>query len=197
MTSLVPETEYDRPRRTRRVHERSRVALFDVFRHSFEEDDAKATNGRQKGSDPGRQARSSARRIGVSEEELRTHVKKHLEVLMNTVRLDAVVDLEGFPNVARSVVNYGFRDLSDLSRKDLFAPDVGQSIKQSLRDHEPRLVDDSIEVKIQSVEGDETQRIALNVLADLIADPADIPVDYQADIDTGSGKVILQPRKRS
>ncbi|MDA7422929.1 type VI secretion system baseplate subunit TssE [Tritonibacter multivorans] len=172
------------------------MAVFDVFRHSFEDGDKNTRV--QEGTEPATKdySRSNARRVGVSEDELRAHVKAHLETLMNTVRLDAVSDLTDHPNVARSVLNYGFRDLSDLSRRELLAQDISQSIKQSLRDHEPRLVDNSIEVKIQATGGDAAQRVGLQVMAELIADPADIPVDYEADIDTGSGKVVLQPQAR-
>jgi type VI secretion system protein ImpF len=132
----------------------------------------------------------------VSEEDLRAHVKAHLEILMNTVRLDAASDLDDYPHVARSVLNYGFQDMSNMTRRELIGQEVCRSVKQSLSDHEPRLVPGSIEARIQLLEGDEMQRLGLQVLAELIADPADIPVDYEADIDSGSGKVVLQPQGR-
>lgn len=186
----------DRRRRSRRVHERSRIALFDVFRQSFEHRDAREGTRllREKDSttiDDKDTARSSARRLGVDEETLRAHVHAHLAELMNTVRLDATVDLDNCPNVSRSVVNYGFQDLSNLTFKELTSKDLIRSIKQSLVDHEPRLIESSIKVTVTELEGDAEQRIGVHVTADLIADPADVPVEFKADIDTGSGKVIL------
>lgn len=183
-----------RRRRSRRVHERSRIALFDVFRESFEERDAQR---KMIQSSEGTIApRSNARRVGVDEATLRDHVRDHLCTLMNTIRLDAVVDLSETPNISRSVLNYGFQDLSDMTRKELVSSEVHKSIKQSLMDHEPRLVGKDIDVVIKTLEGDPQQRLGVHVSADLIADPADIPVDYQADIDAGSGKVILEPGKK-
>ncbi|MEL6617273.1 MAG: type VI secretion system baseplate subunit TssE [Pseudomonadota bacterium] len=135
--------------------------------------------------------RSNARRLGVDEDDLRTHVRQHLATLMNTIRLDAAVDLDDAPNVAQSVINYGFQDLSNLTRKELSSQAIAKSIKQSLADHEPRLVRNSIDVKVVTLDGDSYQRVAVHVTADLIADPADIPVEFNADIDTGAGKVVL------
>ena len=190
MVSVSSELEKDRKRRSRRVHERSRVALFDVFRHSFSKQVDQSGNSQTvAGSDVNR---SNARRVGVSEEVLRSHVKAHLETLMNTVRLDAVSDLENYPHVAKSVLNYGFQDMSNVTHREMIGQDISRSIKKSLQDFEPRLVKGSIEVKIRVEKDDVSQRLGLQVMAELIADPADIPVDYEASVDVGSGKVVLQ-----
>ena len=191
----------DRRRRSRRVHERSRIALFDVFRESFEHRDAREgarllREGDGTAVDQKDVARGSARRLGVDEDTLRAHVQAHLAELMNTVRLDAAVDLDDYPNVAESVVNYGFQDLSNLTRKELTSKDLIRSIKQSLMDHEPRLIGNSIKVTVTELDGDLEQRLAVHVSADLIADPADVPVEFQAEVDTGSGKVILNKGRR-
>ena len=196
MASRSYSTKAPRQRQGRRVHERSRIALLDVFRQAFEEHDGRAKS--QSHIEAGGlntvaevSGRSNARRLGVDEEDLRAHVRQHLATLMNTIRLDATIDLEDAPNVAQSVINYGFQDLSNLTRKELTSHNIAKSIKQSLADHEPRLVRNSIDVKVVTLEGDNYQRVAVHVTADLIADPADIPVEFKADIDTGAGKVVL------
>lgn len=196
MASRSSSTKAPRQRHSRRVHERSRIALLDVFRQAFEEHDGRATS--KSHSEAGGlntvaevSGRSNARRLGVDEDSLRDHVREHLATLMNTIRLDATVDLDDAPHVAKSVVNYGFQDLSNLTRSELTSHAIATSIKQSLADHEPRLVKGSIDVKIVTLDGDNYQRVAVHVTADLIADPADIPVEFRADVDTGAGKVVL------
>lgn len=185
----------DRRRRTRRVHERSRIALFDVFRQSFEEHDARkgaSAIAEPDGSSTAElSSRSNARRIGVDEQTLRMHVQDHLATLMNTIRLDAAVDLDDAPNVKRSVVNYGFPDLSSLTIKELNSRDMLQTIRSALEDHEPRLVPGSLAVRMDTIEVNAQARVAVHLTADLIADPADVAVEFSADVDTGSGKVIL------
>ena len=167
---------------------------MDVFRESFRhKDGTKAINQGSAKNDATNliSQRSNARRLGVDEETLRSHVHDHLAVLMNTIRLDATVNLDDAPDVAKSVLNFGFQDLSNLTRKELTGFEVARSIKQSLGDHEPRLVPESIRVKVDSLDGDGQHRVSVQVTADLIADPADIPVEFQADVDLGAGKVIL------
>lgn len=179
------------------MHERSRIALFDVFRQAFEEQDAKARASSQteKGTQVAQVShRSTARRVGVDETTLREHVRDHLALLMNSIRLDAVESLDEYPETKASVLNYGFQDLSNLSRDELKGHEVARSIKQSLIDHEPRLVPSSIVVKVLT-EGDIQQRVSVHVTADLIADPADIPIEFQADVDTDAGKVSMASRR--
>ena len=200
MASRSSKNSAQRQRANRKVHERSRISLLDVFRQSFREHDSGAQA--QSEVEAGGlntvskiSGRSNARRLGVDEDTLRAHVREHLATLMNTIRLDAAIDLDDAPNVAKSIVNYGFQDLSNLTRTELTDHTIAKSIKQSLSDHEPRLVKSSIDVKVQVLEGDDYQRVAVHVTADLIADPADIPVEFSADVDTGAGKVVLNAKR--
>lgn len=196
MTSRISPAQKLRQQHKRHIHERSKIALIDVFRESFAEQDAKISadhNSEQGVSQV--TGRSTARRLGVTEEVLRSQVHAHLQTLVNTIRLDAAIDLSDTPHVAKSVVNYGFQDLSNLTRKELSSRPIADSIVQSLADHEPRLVKESIEVQVVTLEGDVYQRVAVQVAADLIADPADIQIEFTADIDTGAGKVILNAER--
>ncbi|QUJ78247.1 type VI secretion system baseplate subunit TssE [Sulfitobacter albidus] len=170
-----------------------------MFRHGFEKRDTRAKTTMEPETGGGVVARlsdrSKARRLGVSEEELRAHVRRHLETLMNTIRLDAVDDLSDTPHVAESVLNYGFQDLSNLTRKEMMGRQVAESVKEALARHEPRLVKRSIAVSIKSLEGDDYQRVFVEISADLIADPADVSIEFSADIDTGAGKIILNNQR--
>ena len=58
-------------------------------------------------------ARSQERRIGTDEATLRQHLTADLASLMNTINLDAVIPLDDAPYVAKSVINYGFGDMSE------------------------------------------------------------------------------------
>jgi type VI secretion system protein ImpF len=196
MALEAQDGEAARRKRTRRVHERSRVALFDVFRDSFVEGKKRRTEVLDDRTHVPFKVKSNSRRLGVDEQTLRAHVHQHLYTLMNNIRLDAAIDLTDCPNISSSILNYGFCDLSDLSKDQIMSSEIEKSIKKSLSDHEPRLVKRGIEVKIGSVTEDLGNRLFVQVSANLIADPADIPVDYEADIDTGSGKFTLSSAQR-
>ncbi|MGR3467805.1 MAG: type VI secretion system baseplate subunit TssE [Shimia sp.] len=172
---------------------------MDVFRLSFEDNDAR--QGAMSTEDTGGRntiaeisARSKARRVGVDESVLRAHVRDHLATLMNCVRLDAIENLDVHPAVKASVVNYGFQDLSSLSREEITSRRIASSIRQSLVDHEPRLVPTSIHVEVRTA-GDIQQRVGVFVSADLIADPADIPIEFEADVDPDGGTVSLSSQR--
>lgn len=162
-----------------------------VFRSAFHEKDSERESARQ--SEDGTQVsgRSKARREGVGEETLKVHLQADLTALLHTTRLDAVVDLEDLPHMRSSVVNYGFRDLSRVGLKEIGSQDVVRSIRQSLIDHEPRLVPESIEVTLDGASGDARQFLSFSIKADLMGDPVDIPMDFTADVDLGAGKLRL------
>ncbi|MEQ8899779.1 MAG: type VI secretion system baseplate subunit TssE [Roseovarius sp.] len=172
-------------------HERAKVSLFQVFRDANERHDAKVGRPANEGGETEISVRSKLRRDGIPRDKLRTHLQADLNALLNTVRLDATVSLEDAPHVARSVLNYGFRDLSNIAASELNTPQITASIRQSLIDHEPRLLPESIEVRITRNDGGTAQRISLSVSAELIGDPVDIPVDFDAEVDLGAGKLRM------
>ncbi|MBP0484994.1 type VI secretion system baseplate subunit TssE [Sagittula sp. M10.9X] len=130
-------------------------------------------------------------REGVNEQQLRHHIEADLNALMNTIRLDAINPLHKAPHVAKSILNYGFRDLSSVTLRELNSDAIRESIRQSLIDYEPRLVPGSIEVSVKRGEGGKDQRMELYVSADLMGDPVDIPMDFDAEVDLGAGKMRM------
>ncbi len=172
-----------------RREDRAMISVMEVFRSSHEAHDFRKTDvsmNEQEGTTRARQ-----RREGISETQLRLHLEADLNALLNTIRLGAAIPLDDVPHVQRSILNYGFRDLSSVSASELNTPQVVNSIRQSLIDHEPRLVKDSIEVEIQDRQGDTAQRLSIRVTAELIGDPVDIPVNFDAEVDLGAGKLNM------
>lgn len=174
-----------------RREDRAKVSIMQVFRASYQAHDAKRTSA-SLGSEQGELSeRARMRREGVSEDEMRRLLQDDLASLMNTVRLDAATPLEDADHVARSIINYGFQDLSSIAAKDLNTPNVVASIRQSLIDHEPRLLPESIEVKVIRADGGTNQRLSLHVEAEMMGDPVDVPLNFDADVDLGAGKMTM------
>lgn len=110
---------------------------------------------------------------------------------MNTIQLDSAVALDDVPHVKASVINYGFRDLSDVTAHDLNSLAVVKSIRQSLLDHEPRIVPESLEVDVAERPAGGRNRLAVSVSAELMGDPVDIPIQFDAEVDLGVGKLHM------
>lgn len=171
--------------------DRAKVSIMHVFRSAHDEHDAKKKAVRE-GKNPREiTSRSKVRREGVSEDELRRHLEADLRSLLNTIRLDSIEPLDDYPHVRASVVNYGFQDLSNVSSADLGKPDVVNSIRQSLIDHEPRMIAETIDIQVTQNEGGTQQRLSLTVSAELVGDPVDIGLDFEADVDLGTGKMRM------
>ena len=162
-----------------------------VFRASAEARSSRNTGSVRQDGERTVTVRTKQKREGVDEGELRRHLNVDLNALMNTVRLDAVIDLDNHPYVAKSILNYGFRDMSSLIRSEKTDNMIAASIRQSLIDHEPRLIADSIEITIVPQDESLAQKVAFEISAELVAEPADIPLDFVAEVDLGAGKMKL------
>jgi type VI secretion system protein ImpF len=191
MTSQDDHNDSGPSRRAWRTGERSKVSIMQIFRSSFHAHDAKQAHQQIEGSDTEITQRSRQRRVGMSEDELRSHLQADLNALLNTIRLDSVVDLVDAPHMAASILNYGFCDLSGIGAADLKTGTFIASIRQSLIDHEPRIVASSLDVKVIDAETSSNQRLSISVYAELMGDPVDIPLHFDAEVDLGAGKMKM------
>lgn len=180
------------PRRDWRKGERSKVSVMQVFRAAFEEHDARKDRGKTETGDGEITKRSMQRRDGVGLDTLKRHLEYDLSALMNTIQLDSAVSLEDVPHVRKSVLNYGFRDLSDVTARDLNDLAVVNSLRQSLLDHEPRIIPASLDVQVADRGGGNTRhRLMIHISAELMGDPVDVPIDFDAEVDLGVGKLKM------
>ena len=189
-----PDTETDtsgQGRRLWRQDERAKTSIMQVFRASFAENDARRNRERNEDGSVDVTSSRRQRREGISQDQLREHLEADLTALLNTIRLDAAISLDDAPYVARSILNYGFRDLSNIGAAELNTPAIIASIRQSLIDHEPRFIRDSIEVTVREGKDMSNQRLSIVVAAELMGDPVDIPLDFDAEVDLGAGKLLM------
>jgi len=177
-------------RRTWRKGERAKVSIFQTFRSAFQEKDSRRENPKPQGEVAISQ-RSRQRREGVSENMLRAHLEADLQALLNTIQLGSAIDLSDVPHVRRSIVNYGFRDMSSVSLAEMNSTSLRETIRKSLIDYEPRLITETIDVTVTEIEGDVRQRLAISVSAELTGDPVDIPLDFDAEVDVAVGKLKM------
>lgn len=169
---------------------KAKTSLLQVFRAAYLEHDARRNRGKaQDGTTQLTKARKQ-RRFGVSENELRAHLEADLAALLNTTHLESAIPLNDVPHVAGSIVNYGFRDLSSLGARELNTPAVVETLRRSLLRFEPRLIPASLDVQIRDGDG-RNHHLAVVVSAELMGDPVDVPLDFDAEVDLGAGKMTL------
>jgi len=134
--------------------------------------------------------RASPRQV-ITESLLRREVSQDLGALMNTVNLGSSIDLQEFPNVGHSILNYGIPDVAQRSINEFTVDDIGREIAAALHDFEPRIVSDTIRVTRDNTVRAESLKVRFVVRADLSCTPLDVPVEFVADIEVDTGKISI------
>jgi type VI secretion system protein ImpF len=167
------------------------VPLMFAFRDAFSRGDAGKQLDNRVGGERVIAERGSLRRRGAEEALVKENFSLDLLSLVNTVNLAAAVDLTGLEYVEKSVLNFGLSDITHLTSEDGAVSDVSKHLLDSLAEHEPRLHRDTLRVERSDSFDDVNQRIRFVVSGELACRPLDIPIEFVAEVDVGSGKVQL------
>lgn len=163
-----------------------------AFRQAFDEGDSKQRiDERDEAGERVVAGRRATGRSTMSEAALQRTVSEDLESLMNTVNLEASLDLDEHDAVRRSILNYGFADVVHRTIDEIGVNDISEEIQTVLQTYEPRLLPGSVQVvRDWSVSSDEL-KIRFVVRADLNCDPLNLPVEFVADLERDTGKITI------
>lgn len=123
---------------------------------------------------------------------LREIIQRDLSWLLNTGNLDSEIDPEQFPNVRRSVVNYGVPDTTGDYSTRARASDVRDAIRAAIELFEPRILDGSLTVISRSEDVGRESLIAFDIMADMWAEPVPTELYLRSQFDTTTGHVTLE-----
>src|SRR5882724_6045975 len=99
--------------------------------------------------EPEKSVESRDQRI-IALPKLRQFILRDLSWLLNTPHLAATEDLEEYPNVAQSVLNYGLPSFAGSAVARLSGAEVERAIKEAVLRYEPRLLPKTVKVKMVS-----------------------------------------------
>ena len=136
-------------------------------------------------------------RAPITEAVLRREVAQDLEILMNTINLGSAVDLEKYDHVRRSILNFGFSDVAHRSIDEYSVNDLKGEIETALMNFEPRLIRDSIHARRDSTVDAAELKVRFLVQADLSCEPVDVQVEFTADVELDTGKIVINRRRSS
>jgi len=167
-----------------------RIPLMAVFRAAAEERDArKAVDLRDSAGERIVAGRVITGRGGITESRLRSELSRDLSLLLNTINLESSLDFGRNGAARRSIVNYGIPDVGHRTIDEAGVEAIDGEIRDALLLYEPRLAPGSIHVeRDKSVESHELA-VRFIVRADMISDPVNVPVEFMAEVEAGSGKV--------
>src|SRR5262245_11585053 len=175
----------------REVPDYFQVPLMYAFRDAFSRGDAGKRLDNRVAGERVIAERSSSRRRGTDEALVRENFSLDLLSLVNTINLGSAVDLSGLDHVAKSVLNFGLPDITHMTSEDNQVSDVSRTLLAALANFEPRLHRDTLSVERSDVFDEVNQRIRFVVSGELSCRPLDVPIEFVAEVDDGSGKVQL------
>jgi type VI secretion system protein ImpF len=166
--------------------------LMFAFRAAHEKRDAKKTlDLRDEAGERVIAARRMTARAAVSDAVLRREVMRDILDLLNTTNFGAAQDVSTTPEARRSILNYGLPDIAWRTIDENGLAEIARELEVSLTEFEPRLARGSIKaVRDFSASPDEL-KLRFLVRADLRAYPLHVPIEFVAEIDFASGKIVL------
>ena len=84
----------------------------------------------------------------MSFRRLRESVIRDLEWLLSTGRLEISTELDSYPEVRKSVLNYGIPDISGISALDRDSETIEREIRQAILYFEPRILPGTLKVVV-------------------------------------------------
>ena len=86
----------------------------------------------------------------LSQQEYKAAVIRDLVWLLNSSSLDTVFDLDAYPAVRHSVLNYGLPDISGHTANSVDTQALEKSLKRVVYEFEPRIVPNSLKLAVHS-----------------------------------------------
>lgn len=126
-----------------------------------------------------------------NEAALRATIRRDLAWLLNTTNLESLVDLEPYPQVETSVLNYGVSDLAGrtLNRRAILAR--AREIRRAIRLFEPRLKHDGSNVAPVEEEG-QPHSLTFVIQAEIASAAQLAPVRFRTEIEAETTAVNVR-----
>ncbi len=126
---------------------------------------------------------------------LRESVLRDLNWLFNATQLSE--DLDGYPQVASSVVNYGLPPVSGRPASSLDFGEVARRLRQALLDFEPRLIPHTVRVSAISSEKDSPHNVvSFRIEGQLWSLPVPLEIYLRTDMDLENGQTQVVEANR-
>ena len=126
-----------------------------------------------------------------NENALRATVRRELAWLLNTTNLGAVVDLEPFPHVETSVLNYGVPDFAGKSLDSRVIVQRARDIRAAIRTFEPRMDPDSVTVEATD-KMERENAITYLINGDVRSAVRAIPVKFRTDVEVDTAAATVR-----
>lgn len=142
--------------------------------------------------EPGQLQESREKRV-LSMHKLRQSVVRDISWLLNASSLEVVENLDDYPEVAKSVVNYGIKNLAGSSMSGTNLAAIERGVKQAIQQFEPRILPNTLNIQMTSSDDKMNQlAIVFDIEGNLWAQPLPLHLYLRTEINKVTGDVNLQ-----
>ncbi len=142
--------------------------------------------------EPGSEKEAREKRV-LTSSQLRDAVKRDLAWLLNTTHLETVQDLDEYPAVRASTLNYGLPDLTGQVVAGLSRQQLEAYVKEAILAFEPRILHDSLRVTAEVDHGDGSRRaVSLVIEGELWAEPVPLHLLLRSEVEIDTGHVRVE-----
>jgi len=165
--------------------------LMHVFRAAHEAKDAKKkVDLRTESGERVIAGRRLRPRQVITEPVLRREVWRDLDALLNTISLEASVDMSETPMARKSILNFGLPDVAHRTIDEVGVREIPEEIREAIVRYEPRLAAASLRIERDTTVDPTELKVRFIVRAELTCEPVHVPVEFVADL-IETGKVVV------
>ncbi|HZL00554.1 MAG TPA: type VI secretion system baseplate subunit TssE [Caulobacteraceae bacterium] len=126
-----------------------------------------------------------------NESALRATVRRELNWILNTTNLESIEDLDPYPQIKTSVLNYGVRDLAGKTLSSRVIQARARQIRDAIRAFEPRMDPDRLDVETVPVTERENA-VTYVIRGDVTTAVQAMPVEFKTDVELDTAAVTLR-----
>ena len=141
--------------------------------------------------EPHSQQESRDKRV-LSMHKLRQSVLRDVSWLLNTDSMESVTDLSAYPEVARSVLNFGVKDLAGRTVSGTSLSELEKALKLAINHYEPRILPNTLNVQVLASDEMNQNALSFDIEANLWAQPLPLHLYLRTEIDKITGDVNLR-----
>lgn len=129
----------------------------------------------------------------LSLQRLRECVLRDLSWLLNTENAEPVLDLDDYPAVLTSVINYGIPTVAGLTASGLDLKKLEAQVRDSIIAYEPRILEKDLRVTAYySDELMSRKTLMFEIDGELWAQPVPLRMYLRTELDLDTGKVTIK-----
>lgn len=126
-----------------------------------------------------------------NERALKNTVRREMNWLLNTTNFAATTDLEPYPQIKTSVLNFGVPDLAGKALTRAVVQTRAREIREAIVAFEPRMSPRDLEVE-PLMAADRVNAVTYVIRGDITAAVEAMPVEFKTDVELDTATVVVR-----